>query len=71
MSLDDSIAKCEEYHTWGVPFCWVIDPIKQTGWQYDKDREPVHVDRDETLNVRTPRGEATIHLNELFTALPR
>jgi hypothetical protein len=19
---------------WGVPFCWVIDPEKQTGWQY-------------------------------------
>ncbi len=27
-------AKCETYHTWGVPYCWVVDPIKQTAWEY-------------------------------------
>src|ERR1700683_435681 len=20
------LAKCEQYHAWGVPFCWVVDP---------------------------------------------
>jgi Uma2 family endonuclease len=22
-------AKCETYHAWGVPYCWVVDPIDQ------------------------------------------
>ncbi len=21
------LRKCHQYHVWGVPFCWVIDPI--------------------------------------------
>ncbi|HEY4365435.1 MAG TPA: Uma2 family endonuclease [Bryobacteraceae bacterium] len=24
--LGAMLGKCEEYHAWGVPFCWVIDP---------------------------------------------
>ena len=28
--LGAMLAKSEEYHTWGVPFCWVIDPAKLT-----------------------------------------
>ena len=28
--LGSMLAKCEEYHAWGVPFCWVIDPVKRT-----------------------------------------
>ena len=20
-------AKCEAYHAWGVPYCWIIDPV--------------------------------------------
>jgi Uma2 family endonuclease len=35
LSPDDRVgamlAKCEQYHARGVPFCWVIDPEKQTG----------------------------------------
>ena len=23
--LGAMLAKCEEYHAWGVPFCWVVD----------------------------------------------
>ena len=26
-----TLAKCEQYHDWGVPFCWIIDPDEQTG----------------------------------------
>ena len=34
-------AKCEEYHKWGVPFCWVIDPERQISWEYfSSDLEP-------------------------------
>lgn len=27
-------AKCEEYHAWGVPHCWIIDPDRQIAWEY-------------------------------------
>src|SRR5258708_1168542 len=41
--LGTMLAKCEEYHAWGVPFCWVIDPIKRTAWEYHSAAEPVRV----------------------------
>jgi len=33
--------KCEEYHCWGVPYCWVIDPERKVAWEYfPEDVEP-------------------------------
>jgi Uma2 family endonuclease len=33
--------KCEEYHKWGVPYCWVIDPERKIAWEYfPADLEP-------------------------------
>jgi Uma2 family endonuclease len=29
--------KCEEYHKWGVPYCWVIDPERKIAWEYFPD----------------------------------
>ena len=29
--------KCEEYHAWGVPHCWVIDPERKIAWEYTPD----------------------------------
>jgi Uma2 family endonuclease len=56
------LAKCERYHEWGVPFCWVIDPEKQTAWQYHSGGEPERVDRTGTLIA----GSLAVHLAELF-----
>jgi len=61
------LAKCEQYHSWGVPFCWVIDPEKQTGWQYHSGSEPERVDRGGTLTA----GNLSVHLEELFSEQPR
>jgi len=55
-------AKCEVYHSWGVPYCWVVDPLKKTAWEYSRDRTVES--KDKTLNA----GEITISLAELFTA---
>lgn len=37
--------KCEEYHKWGVPYCWVIDPERKIVWEYfPEDVEPRKVE---------------------------
>jgi Uma2 family endonuclease len=61
------LAKCEQYHAWGVPFCWVVDPEKQTAWQYHSGGEPERVNRGGTLTA----GELNVHLEELFSEQPR
>jgi Uma2 family endonuclease len=58
------LAKCEEYHTWGVPYCWVIDPVKRTAWEYHAAEEPARA----TATLRA--GEIAVSLKELFSALP-
>jgi len=32
--MSEMIAKCEEYHAWGAPFCWILDPQEQTAWDF-------------------------------------
>jgi Uma2 family endonuclease len=61
--LGAMLAKGEEYHAWGVPFCWIIDPVKRTAWEYHSGSEPVR----ETETLRA--GELSINLEELFSAL--
>ena len=62
--LGAMFGKCEEYHAWGVPFCWVIDPVKRTAWEYHAAAEPVRV----TQAVKA--DGLTVSLDELFSALP-
>jgi Uma2 family endonuclease len=61
--LGATLAKCEIYHTWGVPFCWVIDPEKQTAWQYHAGREPERVGQGGIIEA----GELNVRLEELFS----
>ena len=65
--LGAMLAKCEQYQAWGVPFCWVVDPEKQTAWQYHIGAEPLRLDRAGILYA----GELSIVLAELFADLPR
>jgi len=61
--LGAMLGKCEEYHAWGVPFCWVVDPVKRTAWEYHIGSEPVRA--TEALRA----GELSVSLEELFSAL--
>ncbi|MEP6961344.1 MAG: Uma2 family endonuclease [Acidobacteriota bacterium] len=63
-SLGATFAKCEEYHAWGVPFCWVVDPEKRTAWEYHNAAEPVRV--SDVLHA----GDIAISVTELFSSLP-
>jgi Uma2 family endonuclease len=60
------LAKCELYHAWGVPFCWVIDPEKQTAWQYHLGCEPERVQQGGVLRA----GDLNVSLEELFSEQP-
>lgn len=57
------LAKCEEYHAWGVPYCWVIDPVKRTAWEYHSGLEPERAAAD----LRA--GTLSVKLRELFASL--
>jgi Uma2 family endonuclease len=59
------LAKCEKYHTWGVPYCWVIDPMKRVAWEYQSGGEPVRIGGSGKLQA----GEVTIDVEELFAQL--
>lgn len=30
------VTKCEEYHAWGVPMTWIVDPETRVAWEYAK-----------------------------------
>lgn len=47
--IGQTLAKCEEYHAWGVLYCWVINPERKTAWIYCKGTEPNRIDGFGTL----------------------
>jgi len=61
--LSAAFAKCEEYHLWGVPYCWVVDPLKQTAWEYHANGDPVRIERTGVLRA----GKLAVSLEELFS----
>lgn len=63
--LEAMLAKCEEYHAWGAPFCWVIDPVKRAAWEYHSGGEPFHA--SEMLRA----GQIALSVAELFSALDK
>jgi len=64
-SPDDRIgklfSKCEEYHAWGVPHCWIIDPERKVAWEYAPDDPEPHK-ADTALNA----GPIQMALAEAF-----
>jgi len=55
-------AKCEAYHEWGVPYCWVIDPVKKLAWEYHRDSPVQLIPASGSLGA----GEIAVACNELF-----
>ena len=62
-SLDEVFAKCQEYHAWGVPFCWVLDPVKRIAWEYHSGGEP------RRAYVMLRAGDIALDLTEIFSGL--
>lgn len=34
--LSEVLAKCEDYHAWGVETAWIVDPESRRAWEYRK-----------------------------------
>jgi Uma2 family endonuclease len=59
------LAKVENYHTWGVPYCWVIDPEKRVGWEYHAGSDPARIESSGTLRA----GAMAVSVEDLWPKL--
>jgi len=48
---------------WGVPYCWIFDPVKRTAWEYHAGGEPVRA------HGVARAGDIAVDLAELFSSL--
>ena len=55
----EMLAKCERYHDFGVPFCWVVDPVGRRTWEYHR-----HTEAREVTEALT--GPCVLPLSDLF-----
>ena len=55
----EMLAKCERYHAFGVPFCWVLDPVSRRAWECHR-----HVEVREVTEALT--GPCTVPLSAVF-----
>lgn len=62
-NLSRLFRKCEQYHAWGTPFCWVIDPEEAAFFEYHAGLSIVPVKQELTA------GEVTLAINELLAGL--
>lgn len=58
----EMLAKCERYHEFGVPFCWVVDPVAKRGWEYHSGA------RAAEQTVTLTAGDIAVSLAELFAS---
>jgi Uma2 family endonuclease len=55
------LAKCERYHEFGVPFCWVVDPAARRPWEYNLGKQS-------RFATDAFSGPCLIYLSDLFAA---
>ena len=47
----DTVSKCGEYHDWGVPYTWIVDPDNKRCWRYDRGGRPNEVPADGSISA--------------------
>jgi Uma2 family endonuclease len=60
-----TLAKCEDYHAWGVPDCWVLDPDRELAWEYHRGGIPDQRPIGQSIRA----GEIEIPVADLFASL--
>jgi Uma2 family endonuclease len=61
-SFNELYQKCLRYLRWGVPYCWIIDPVKLLAWQIGADEMPREITADGSLRA----GNIEVKLIDLF-----
>ena len=49
--MSDGLAKCEEYHAWGVETAWIVDPEARRAWVYRSGQRPLEVSQAGSLTA--------------------
>ena len=62
-SDDELLEKCERYHAWGTPYCWVINPETKNLWEYHKGTERRLLDHDAPFIAA---GEIQLSVSGIF-----
>ncbi len=57
--------KFEDYHEWGVPFCWLFDPESERAWIYHRGNDPSEVTAQDSIEA----GEIRLSIPEIFSVL--
>ncbi|MBY0502332.1 MAG: Uma2 family endonuclease [Bryobacteraceae bacterium] len=60
-----ALAKCEEYHAWGVVMTWILDPHERRAWLFQRQHRPQEVAAHGDLVAEG----VSIPLTEVFAAL--
>jgi Uma2 family endonuclease len=63
-SFSELYDKCRQYLRWGVPYCWIIDPVRRLAWQIEGDEMPREIFSGGFLRA----GEIEVKLADLFSA---
>jgi Uma2 family endonuclease len=63
--MSEVLAKCEEYHAWGLETAWIVDPEARRAWEYINGLRLSEVPESGSLNA----GEISIPLREAFSVL--
>ena len=61
--MSEMLAKCEDYHAWGVEATWIVDPESRQAWEYRRGSRLIEVPPDGSL---TAPG-ISLHLARIFT----
>jgi Uma2 family endonuclease len=61
-SFGELYDKCRRYLHWGVPVCWLIDPVKKLAWQIGSDEIPHEVPANGSLQAEI----VAVSTSELF-----
>jgi Uma2 family endonuclease len=60
--FSDTVAKCDDYHAWGVPYCWIVDPDNRQCWEYHAGSRPNPVDE----NGEIAAGPIVLRCSEIW-----